>query len=499
MVQYLYRRTRKEGHCMDQFSYLNDAFGKFEESYFAEVESKDTYVRITPDDMQAWLYLREKENKMPYSKEELLILLKQNDVISGINESNVSAMAKKSVYDREIKVADALLPREGVNGYYEYMFDTTGSKHAPKIREDGSVDYQSMNALQNIKKGAVIARYHKAIPGETGRNVRGIELPVAQVKDLPVIRGMGFAPNPEDENEYLALQDGKIDFRDGKISINKVHEVRGDVDLADGNVEFFGDILISGNVGSGVTIRAGKTLTIEGTVEAVNLYAGEDIVLKRGIQGNNKAKVFAKGNFYADFVERADVKVAKNVEANTIMNANVSAEGKVIVSGKKGFIVGGSVHGTKGIECKGLGNEAEVRTMVHAGILPDILEKSRSLIKEEKELASTMEVLLEEMKKILLMKKEKGMIPIMLEQKLIMLKNQREIIIPKLTDLKQQKEEHLLQVERAKGSVVRVDGKLYRGCLISVDSGQMLIEKGTSYMEYRNLSGMIVGSVIIKN
>ena len=110
-----------------------------------------------------------------------------------------------------------------------------------------------------------------------------------------------------------------------------------------------------------------------------------------------------------------------------------------------------------------------------------------------------MEVLLEEMKKILLMKKEKGMIPIMLEQKLIMLKNQREIIIPKLTDLKQQKEEHLLQVERAKGSVVRVDGKLYRGCLISVDNGQMLIEKGTSYMEYRNLSGMIVGSVIIKN
>lgn len=483
--------------CMEMGFHLGSFVSSAEEQKENDWEEKKTYVKILDDDSQAFLFLMPKMNDIPYTKEEIIDLLRMNGVVAGIIESNVAAIAKKGVYEREIKVADAIVPKEGVNGYYEYFFDVTNSKKAPKIREDGSVDYQSMNILQNVKVGDTIAIYHNAVMGVDGVSVRGTKIPAALVKELPTLKGKGFIQKEDDLNIYIAQMDGKIDYVNDKISINKIHQISGDVDLITGKIEFYGDVLITGNVEAGVVIKAGKTLTIEGTVESAYLFAGEDIVLKRGIQGNNKGKVVAKGNFYADFVERTQLQVGMNVEANIIMNSQIDCGGKIIVKGKKGFIIGGEIHATKGIDCKGMGNDAEVKTIAHAGVLPEIIQKYKTVIKEEKEVAKILEEVLTEMQKIILIKKDKGTIPLMLEQRLLQLRNLREEHLPKLSQCRKEESDCLEIMEKAKGASIRVDGNIYRNCLISIDNNQMFLDKGTAFMEYRNLSGMIVGSVII--
>ena len=53
-------------------------------------DKSKTYVRITEDDKQAWLYLMPKEDGNGYTKDELLGILHEHDVVAGINEDNLT-------------------------------------------------------------------------------------------------------------------------------------------------------------------------------------------------------------------------------------------------------------------------------------------------------------------------------------------------------------------------------------------------------------------------
>lgn len=469
------------------------------DSLFDMYDKSRTYVRITEDERQAWLYLMPKEDGSSYTKEELIQLLHDHEVLAGIDEDILIAMAKKKVYEREIKVAEYVAPIEGKDGYYEYFFDTNSGAKKPKIREDGSVDYQSMNMINNVKKGTPLAKYHPAVEGIPGKDVRGFEIPVQAVKDLPHIQGKGIVCDPQDENVYVAAQEGKVEFKDGRVTLNNIYRITDDVDQIIGKIEFYGDVLILGNVEAGTTIRAGKSLTIEGTVEAANLVSGGDIILKRGIQGSQKAKIVCRGNLYADFIEHTHVQAGGNVEANIILNSQIEAEGKVTLTGKKGTLIGGNVHGTKGIDCKELGNEVEVKTIVHAGCLPDVMLKQRKLLKEEEDIKEQLEELYTRVQEIEVKVKATGVISPPMKKRLKALQEEKNTLDQRMRECRENLSSVVQYIKKAKGATIRIDGNLYKGSVICIDQCRMPVEHNTVYMEYRNISGMIAGTVIVKN
>lgn len=470
-----------------------------ENTIFDPFDETSTYVRITEDNSQAWLYLTEKEDGTPYTKQEIYELLKKNEVRAGYHSSNIAAMAKKKVYEREIKVAEAVLPVPGENGFYEYAIDVENTVKLPEIREDGTVDYQSMSVISNVQKGDIVARYHPARQGVPGMNVRGEEISVEPVRDLPPLTGKGIVPSEESKDVYEAAMEGKIEYKDGRLNIISVHQVNGDVDLITGKIEFYGDVVISGNVEAGVTIRAGKSLTIEGTVEAANLFAGEDIVLKRGIQGNKKGKVVARGNLYADFIEHTEAQAGKSIQANSILNSKVRAGEKVILTGKKGCIIGGYVHGDMGIECKELGNISEVKTVVHAGCETEILEKYREISKTKASIKAAAEKIAPELQRFSAILSKGSALPKNSEARYAVLKKQKEELLLKIEDVKEAEERYTAQIEKTHNATIRIDGNLYKGSIICIGNCQMPVQNNTCYMEYRNISGMIAGNVIIKN
>lgn len=479
---------------------IMDLFQDFDlgDDFFEEpVEEHKSYVVISDNDDAAWMYLVAKENDQPYTKSELMDLLHENGVMAGINEDNLIAMVKKKVYDREIKVAETVAPVPGKDGYYEFLFDVNGTVKKPAIKEDGSVDYQSMNMVNSVQAGTPLAKYHPAEQGKPGTNVRGIEIPVDPVKNLPTLKGKGVITSPDDPNTYIAAQEGKVNYMDGQISINNIHKIEGDVDQLIGKVEFYGDVLISGNVTAGTVIRAGKSLTIEGTVEAASLSAGGDIILKRGIQGNQKAKIVCKGTLFADFIEHTEVRAGGNVEANIILNSKIEAEGKVILTGKRGTLIGGNVHGTKGVECKELGNDVEVKTIVHAGCQPDVLMKHKRLLKEKEDIKISMKSLDERVMEIATKVKAGSMSP-MLEKQLVLLRDEKKDLDEKLAACQEDLDYVMQYIRNAKGAKITVDGNLYQGCVICIDQCRMPVERNTMFMEYRNISGMIAGSVLVR-
>lgn len=465
--------------------------GQTELGEFRSNLAEKTYLRVDKDDMSAWLYLAPPDNGQEYSKRDLLEYLAHNGIVMGYHSSNLSAMIKKKVYSREILVAKGKESVDGTDGYFEYLF-TPEEYGVPKIREDGSVDYTNMSALQNVHKGDKVAIYHYAIQGVDGYTVYGATLKAKPAKDLPPARGKGIR---REENEYYAQTDGKIEVKKGKIDIQNVHEIMGDVTLIIGKVEFFGDIIINGNVEGGVVIRAGRNIEIHGTTGSASLFAGGDIVLSRGIQGGGK--ISTRGSVYADFIENTTVDAGGVVQSNTILNAKVSAKDRVITTGKKGVIIGGYVHGLKGIQAMSAGSDVEVKTILHCGYDEQDYEKLLEVRRRENETKEKLAELVDNMTEALREKRMRGSsTSSATETKLAEWNKTKDMYFQELDDIGRERERLEEIMEQSKGACIKIDGNLYRNVMICINAEQMMIEKSTRFMKYSADKGVIESSVL---
>lgn len=471
-----------------------------EEPQEVEVQEEDsvlsngTYVKVDEDEMAAWLYLTPPQEGESYKKNDLIDYLERHGVVEGLHQSNLSGMIKKKVYNREILIAKGREIQEGADGYFEYLFSPE-EYGTPKVREDGSVDYTNINALQNVKAGEKVAIYHKAVQAVDGCTVLGNVLKGTLYRDLPPMRGKGIR---REEEDYYAQNDGKIELKDGRVDIQNVHEISGDVDMIIGKVEFFGDIIIYGNVEEGVVIRAGRNIEIHGSTSLANLYAGGDIILSRGIQGGNKSKISARGNIFADFIEHTTVEAGGMVQANIIMNSNVSAKDKVIATGKKGAIIGGYVHAVKGIEAACVGNDVELRTIVHCGYESQTHERMLAIRKKETEIKEKISELVDSMSDALREKRMRGAsTPETTEKKLVEWNKLKDQYFAELDKVESDKTSLEELVEESKDSEIKIDGNVFRGVTICINAEQMFIERNTCFMKYVANKGVIESSVIV--
>lgn len=459
------------------------------------IYNNGSYVRIEEDQMLAWLYLANTD--IPYTKEEIYTFLQDHGVVKGYHTSNIAAMAKKHVYEREIKIAEGKSNKNGKDGYFDYTFTPELFK-LPKVQEDGSVDYTNMTSLQNVKEGDIVAIYHPAVQGEDGYSVTGIELKAFPARELPPIHGHGVVID-ESTGYYMAAIDGKVEILGDRVDIRNVHEVKGDVDQIIGKIDFIGDVIIWGNVEAGVQIKAARNIQVHGSVEAADLIAGGDIILSRGIQGGQKAKIKAEGNIFADFIEHTDIEAKGNVQANSIINSNISADGKVVLTGKRGLIIGGYTHGLQGIDSKNIGNDVEVRTIVHAGYRTEDQKQFFALKKAETAEQQHLSDILEELATLQRNQMMGSGAPNpVLEKRVTELKQEKDACHSRLMTIRKGKEqvEHIMEL--GKEAKIVVDGNIHRGVIICIDTIQVPIEHNTCYMRYFSMGGKMESNVIIK-
>ena len=456
-----------------------------------------SYVRIAEDKTEAWLYLcAPEDDSTSYEKSEIMRYLQLNNVVAGINESHIAAMCKKRIYEREVKIATSEKGIPGHDGRYEFFFNT--EKPRPEIRKDGSVDYRSMSLLQNVDEGQLLAVYHPAEQGTTGRDVTGAIEKATIYKELRPLTGKGIT-NQDDPNEYYAAKSGKVEY-DGanKLSVEEVYEIQGGCDLTNNAlVDFNGDIVIHGNVEAGVVINAGKSLTVDGVVESASITAGGMVCLKRGMQGGGKGSITAGGDIFTEFLEYTKVDAGGSIQSNVILNSKVSAGDTITLTGKKGLIAGGNVHAMMGINCMNAGNMSELKTNLHVGVMPEMMEKRIAVNEEYSKLSEELDDVVASMAKILRVRQQTGELSEQLQVHLVNLRNKKNEVTSKCNEAKKRAEKYETMVLQAREAKIRVSGNIYKGVMIGVDDHQMAINRDTSFMEYKAQNGIIVGTVVV--
>ena len=324
---------------------------------------------ISDDSMTATVFLTEPKEGETITVEDVAHYLRTNGVLYGIIYSEIEKAVRERIYLKDIVVARGKNLVESQNGYYDFLFNLGEIKH-PTIRSDGSVDYQSMSVIQSVSPGDTLAIYHPAIPGSSGMDVKNREIRCKPAKEQPQLKGGGFDVS-FDGNTYTANMEGRVEYSNFKLHVRDLYELRKDLDLVTGRIDFRGDVVVHGNVSAGTFIRATKSVTVDGTVEGATIIAEGDIVLKKGIQGGGRARLVSGANVYADFIEFSEVKAKGCVEANIILNSIVSAGKSVIVKGKRGAIIGGTNYSVGEMSTTHAGNRAEVKTVVASGISDD--------------------------------------------------------------------------------------------------------------------------------
>ena len=450
--------------------------------------SEVVHVQISRDEMTAYLTLDEPEEGA-YSREQLEYILVEKGVLFGVDKQILQRMIDEGSYYTQTAVAHGEVPVDGQDGFYEYNFKQNPN-NKPVIREDGSVDYWSMNLIETVIAGQVIAIYKPAVQGKNGMTVTGKEIPCKIGKELSPIKGRGFE-RQNDNLTYIASIDGKIDMIEGKININNFHEIYGNVDFNFGNIDFAGDVVIHGNVCTGISVRAGGTITVDGVVEGAKLWAGKDIVLRSGVLGDGKADIFSRGNITAGFFEYAKIEALGDIQADYLLQCEAETKKKIRLEGRKGKILGGRVHAVCGIEANEIGNESELHTIVEAGIGDAVYKRMQDLRKELLTLHEDIDKISAGLKKMDELIEANGSFSredprrTQLVRARIQYISREKAGKAELRELNQQEEE-------AKEATIKVGRRIYPGVALVIGNVKKLVQEAQFAVEYVRMEDKIV-------
>jgi uncharacterized protein (DUF342 family) len=314
------------------------------------------------------------------SKGTILSFLRNNRVIHGVNEDVLQELEDKPRYREAVLAAEGTKPQNGRDAYVQFNFETDKSKQHLKEAADGRVNFKELGLIQNVVAGQPLARKLPPEVGQLGRTVTGKALPARNGKDIPTPLGRNVHM-AEDGATIIADINGQVTFISGKINVEEILTVPGDVDLKTGNIMFLGTVIVQGNVEDGFAVKASGNVEIRGNVGKSEIVAEGDVVVHMGVTGKSGGKVTAGKNVWAKFIENASVDAGENViVSDGIIKSSVVANKKIICQGKRAAIVGGQYRACEEINAKSLGSPVGgAETTLEVGYDPKSKEKMTQL------------------------------------------------------------------------------------------------------------------------
>ncbi len=423
------------------------------------------------------------------TREDIQDALRHEKVVYGVDEEIIGKLIQSREYCTEYLIGKGTPPTMGKDAQIVYYFSTRKSLK-PKHNEDGSVNYHDLNIISKVEEGQRLATLIPAVPGTSGKDVLGGELKPKEVQDLK----LSFANNiriSEDGKELYSEVTGHASLVQGKVFVSGVYEVPADVDNSIGDINYPGNVHVKGNVKSGFIIHANGDIIVEGVVEGAQLYAGGQIIVKRGIHGMGKGLLSAKSNVVIKFIEGATVKCGGYVETESIIQSSVSANTEVIVSGGKGLIRGGHVRVSNKVSAKVIGSTMGIATHIEVGTEPKKLERYNELQQEAKDIGKK----IEQIRPILLNYNEKLKKGIALStEQMYYMKTQ----VVALKALQQQyapinEEVNRLRMEfmEAGRAKVEVHDMIYQGVTIKISELSLTTKRERSYCRFYKDGGEI--------
>lgn len=351
------------------------------------LRKKEFVISIEENGNKAYAYIPSTPGNL-VTEEDIFRDLQRREIVFGIRYEAISKLIRKKRMNEKVLIAEGVPAVKGKDGWFEF-FVRLDMPRIPAPLPDGGVDYVNIEAFEMVEEGEKIAVYHPAEKGTPGTNIYGETIHAEDGIEKKRLRGEGFQVAP-DGVTYLSNLNGKFEYVNGRIIITNMLVVKEDVTAVTGKLEVDGSVYVIGSIYSGGYIKASGDIIIEHNVETARLIAGGNVMIKKGSCSRRDCFIEAGGEVSGSFFEAANINARGNVKANYIMNSNINTLGRVIVSGKKGVLLGGRICAVKGVDTYNLGNDSHRRTLLEVG-------RNHLYEKEQADNAKKREVLLNEL------------------------------------------------------------------------------------------------------
>lgn len=436
-------------------------------------------IQVSPDKMSAVArFYPPSDGGTLVTHGEVMEQLTHLKVKEGIDDQVIKDALEHKKYCTDIIIAKGKLPTAGRDATINYYFDTN-NRARPEIKDDGSVDFFKLNMLHHCTKGQVLAEIIPEEKGESGIDVFGNVTPAREVKSAKFDHGNNLEVS-EDGLKLMSMVDGHAELIEGAVFVSDIYSV-DNVDTSTGNIEYHGNVEVNENVCENFRIKTDGDVFVKGVVEGAIIEAGGNIVIARGMHGQNKGKLIAGGNVIAKFLSAADVKAEGFVEAEQILNSKIWAGTEINAEAGKGLITGGKVTARKAVNVKNVGSPMGTATILEVGSDPEIKKRLAFLQKDvgEKSKAVT------QMKGVLLsitqkLKSGAKLLPEQIKNAQVVqqtLKEQQEQISEELKEI-EQLDEALKYDDNAH---IDVKGTMYQGVSLMISGATMTAKKEYTY------------------
>lgn len=395
-------------------------------------------------------------------------LRKLNDagVKFGIDEIKLEKLIRDNTR-QEIQIATGKPAENGTNAQLRYYFQMPDSNRRVKELEDGSVDYMNLDLVVNVRNGDLLVSKMAATSGIPGTYVTGDEIKPVAGKDVRLPKGKNTEVGI-DNMSLFATADGQVTMEENRISILPVYTVAGDVDLGTGNIQFYGNVVVKGNVQEGFCVKADGDIEIGGNVGAATIEAGGKVLVRKGFQGKQKGLIKANGDVYIGFIENGHVITRGNLFVKgAIMHSEIVAKLNVEVEGR-GLIVGGTVQSGQDISAKTIGSHLATPTDILAGVDPEIRQQLDTIVVEIEAGEENLDKVVKGLDQLHKLERQFGQLPADKQNIVNQFEATRQHLTEQLNFLNEQREMLSLQLKEQKNGRVKVSDRVYPGVKINI-------------------------------
>ena len=289
--------------------------------------------------------------------------LKEQGIVYGIaqDEKIQGFIESRGFKENAFKIATGRFPEPGTDARIEYYFDTDYLKSATKD-EKGTVDFKDRGKVPWVAEGTLLAEKFPMTESWNGTNIFNREIIVPLAVDLPLKFKSGVTPSDDRLKLYAEISGHPRLTMSGNIEVTSTFTVKNDINYKTGHLEYGGDIDVKGALKSGFQIK-GQAVRVD-TVDGGQISAQADVTVVNGI---NDAKVYARGNVTAKFIQNSRIYCLGNLcVTKEIVNCSIETSGAVLIPG--GEVISSKIICNKGLYTRNLGTDKSVPNMITAGV-----------------------------------------------------------------------------------------------------------------------------------
>ncbi|MDR1559546.1 MAG: FapA family protein [Clostridiales bacterium] len=346
-------------------------------------KNESLIIETSDDKMEAVIYFIPLEgNGLPLTEDDIREAIYNKDIRFGIKTDVIKQLSLDRAIGVGYIIAEGIKPVPGHGGGFSYHFDMGGGKPAPKVNENGSVNYHDLGIFSLCEAGDLLVSIKRAEGGVSGSDIYGnVLFPGSAESDLSSVQGDNTVIS-DDGERLLAASGGLIRVESGKVTVSQSILISGDVNSSTGDIIFSGAVNVRGIVRTGFMVKADAGIRIGGVVEAAKLETGGDIVLESGVRGSGSAVIKAGGDIRANFLESCDVSARGDITADSALHSRIMCGGSLTLTGRYGALVGGKAVVRESVTARSIGSAVSTPTEVCVGHNPEIIRMYEELSDE---------------------------------------------------------------------------------------------------------------------